>query len=58
MVYDGEEIKLWNQRKVADLEEKAAKELTMNGTIGHTRWAHMVCQTMLIHIRIFLIQEI
>mgnify|MGYP003641744889 FL=1 len=42
MVYDGKEIKLCKTKgKVADLEEKAANELTMNGTIGigHTRWA-------------------
>jgi glucosamine--fructose-6-phosphate aminotransferase (isomerizing) len=32
MVYDGKKLSFVKQRKVADLEEKAAKELTMNGT--------------------------
>jgi glucosamine--fructose-6-phosphate aminotransferase (isomerizing) len=42
MIYDGESIKLSKTKgKVADLEEKASKEISTNGTIGigHTRWA-------------------
>jgi len=42
MIYDGEAIKLSKTKgKVADLEERAAKEISTNGTIGigHTRWA-------------------
>jgi glucosamine--fructose-6-phosphate aminotransferase (isomerizing) len=40
MLYDGEELKLCKTKgKVSDLEAKAAKEITTNGTIGigHTR---------------------
>ncbi|QKJ62156.1 glutamine--fructose-6-phosphate transaminase (isomerizing) [Flavobacterium sp. M31R6] len=42
MLYDGETIKLSKTKgKVSDLEAKAEKEITTNGTIGigHTRWA-------------------
>ena len=42
MLYDGENIKLSKTKgKVSDLEAKAEKEITTNGTIGigHTRWA-------------------
>ncbi|TRX40464.1 glutamine--fructose-6-phosphate transaminase (isomerizing) [Flavobacterium restrictum] len=42
MLYDGADIKLCKTKgKVSDLEEKASKEMTTNGTIGigHTRWA-------------------
>ena len=42
MIYDGENLKLSKTKgKVSDLEEKAATEITTNGTIGmgHTRWA-------------------
>ncbi|MDD5149050.1 MAG: glutamine--fructose-6-phosphate transaminase (isomerizing) [Flavobacterium sp.] len=42
MLYDGANIKLSKTKgKVADLEAKANKEITINGTIGigHTRWA-------------------
>jgi glucosamine--fructose-6-phosphate aminotransferase (isomerizing) len=42
MIYDGKSIKLSKTKgKVADLEESASKEGSMNGTIGigHTRWA-------------------
>jgi glucosamine--fructose-6-phosphate aminotransferase (isomerizing) len=42
MLYDGDSIKLSKTKgKVSDLEEKAKKEITTNGTIGigHTRWA-------------------
>jgi glucosamine--fructose-6-phosphate aminotransferase (isomerizing) len=42
MLYDGESIKLSKTKgKVSDLEAKAEKEITTNGTIGigHTRWA-------------------
>jgi len=42
MIYDGEDIKLCKTKgKVVDLEEKASKEITTNGSIGigHTRWA-------------------
>ncbi|TRX34117.1 glutamine--fructose-6-phosphate transaminase (isomerizing) [Flavobacterium sp. ZT3R18] len=42
MLYDGETIKLSKTKgKVSDLEERASKEITLNGTIGigHTRWA-------------------
>jgi glucosamine--fructose-6-phosphate aminotransferase (isomerizing) len=42
MVYDGTAVKLCKTKgKVADLEEKVARDMTMNGTIGigHTRWA-------------------
>jgi glucosamine--fructose-6-phosphate aminotransferase (isomerizing) len=42
MLYDGESIKLSKTKgKVSDLEVKAEKEITTNGTIGigHTRWA-------------------
>jgi glucosamine--fructose-6-phosphate aminotransferase (isomerizing) len=46
--------------KVADLEEKVARDMTMNGTIGigHTRWAtHGVPNDVNSHPH-FLIQEI
>jgi glucosamine--fructose-6-phosphate aminotransferase (isomerizing) len=42
MLYDGTELKLSKTKgKVSDLEERASKEITTNGTIGmgHTRWA-------------------
>ena len=42
MLYDGTDIKLSKTKgKVSDLEEKASKEISTNGTIGigHTRWA-------------------
>ena len=42
MLYDGVDLKLSKTKgKVVDLEAKAAKEITTNGTIGigHTRWA-------------------
>ena len=42
MLYDGNDIKLSKTKgKVVDLEAKALKEITTNGTIGigHTRWA-------------------
>jgi glucosamine--fructose-6-phosphate aminotransferase (isomerizing) len=42
MIYDGDAIKLCKTKgKVVDLEERASKEITTNGTIGigHTRWA-------------------
>ncbi|TDD99560.1 glutamine--fructose-6-phosphate transaminase (isomerizing) [Flavobacterium cellulosilyticum] len=42
MLYDGKDLKLSKTKgKVVDLETKAAKEITTNGTIGigHTRWA-------------------
>ena len=42
MLYDGETVKLSKTKgKVSDLEAKAQKEITTNGTIGigHTRWA-------------------
>ena len=42
MLYDGETMKIAKAKgKVADLEERASKEITANGTIGigHTRWA-------------------
>jgi glucosamine--fructose-6-phosphate aminotransferase (isomerizing) len=42
MLYDGDAIKLSKTKgKVSDLEAKAEKEITTNGTIGigHTRWA-------------------
>ena len=42
MLYDGNDIKLSKTKgKVSDLEERASKEITTNGTIGigHTRWA-------------------
>ena len=42
MLYDGESLKLSKTKgKVSDLEVKASKEITLNGTIGigHTRWA-------------------
>jgi glucosamine--fructose-6-phosphate aminotransferase (isomerizing) len=42
MLYDGKEMKLSKTKgKVSDLEVKASKEITLNGTIGigHTRWA-------------------
>jgi glucosamine--fructose-6-phosphate aminotransferase (isomerizing) len=41
MIYD-DAIKLCKTKgKVVDLEERASKEITTNGTIGigHTRWA-------------------
>ncbi len=42
MLYDGANLKLCKTKgKVSDLEAKAVKEITTNGTIGigHTRWA-------------------
>jgi len=42
MLYDGTDIKLSKTKgKVSDLEERASKEISTNGTIGigHTRWA-------------------
>ena len=42
MLYDGNDVKLCKTKgKVADLETKALKEISTNGTIGigHTRWA-------------------
>lgn len=42
MLYDGKDLKLSKTKgKVVDLEEKASKEISTNGTIGigHTRWA-------------------
>ncbi len=42
MLYDGNDIKLCKTKgKVIDLEAKASKEISLNGTIGigHTRWA-------------------
>lgn len=42
MIYDGENVKVCKTKgKVANLEEKASKEMTTNGNIGigHTRWA-------------------
>ncbi|MCK8140357.1 glutamine--fructose-6-phosphate transaminase (isomerizing) [Flavobacterium sp. I-SCBP12n] len=42
MLYDGLEMKVAKAKgKVSDLEERAEKEITLNGTIGigHTRWA-------------------
>lgn len=42
MLYDGENLKISKTKgKVADLEERASKEISINGTIGmgHTRWA-------------------
>ncbi len=42
MLYDGTDLKLSKTKgKVSDLEERASKEITTNGTIGmgHTRWA-------------------
>jgi glucosamine--fructose-6-phosphate aminotransferase (isomerizing) len=42
MLYDGNDIKLSKTKgKVVDLEAKASKEISTNGTIGigHTRWA-------------------
>jgi len=42
MLYDGNDIKVCKTKgKVIDLEAKAAKEISTNGTIGigHTRWA-------------------
>lgn len=42
MLYDGENLKVSKTKgKVIDLEERAAKEITTNGSIGigHTRWA-------------------
>ncbi len=42
MLYDGDALKLCKTKgKVSDLEERASKEITTNGTIGmgHTRWA-------------------
>lgn len=42
MLYDGTNLKLSKTKgKVSDLEAKASKEITTNGTIGmgHTRWA-------------------
>ncbi len=42
MLYDGNDIKLSKTKgKVVDLEAKALKEISTNGTIGigHTRWA-------------------
>jgi glucosamine--fructose-6-phosphate aminotransferase (isomerizing) len=42
MLYDGSDLKLCKTKgKVSDLEQKAEKEISLNGTIGigHTRWA-------------------
>lgn len=42
MIFDGEELKLSKTKgKVSDLEERAQKEISLNGNIGmgHTRWA-------------------
>ena len=42
MLYDGKDLKLSKTKgKVSDLEERASKEISTNGTIGigHTRWA-------------------
>ena len=42
MLYDGNALKLSKTKgKVTDLEERASKEISTNGTIGmgHTRWA-------------------
>ena len=42
VLYDGENMKLSKTKgKVSDLEAKAEKEITLNGSIGigHTRWA-------------------
>lgn len=42
MIFDGEELKLSKTKgKVSDLEERAKKEISLNGNIGmgHTRWA-------------------
>ena len=42
MLFDGETMKVAKAKgKVTDLEERAEKEITLNGTIGigHTRWA-------------------
>ncbi len=42
MLYDGSNLKLCKTKgKVSDLEQKAEKEISLNGTIGigHTRWA-------------------
>ncbi|WP_306349647.1 glutamine--fructose-6-phosphate transaminase (isomerizing) [Flavobacterium sp. '19STA2R22 D10 B1'] len=42
VLYDGGDLKLSKTKgKVTDLEERVAKEITTNGTIGmgHTRWA-------------------
>lgn len=42
MLFDGKELKLSKTKgKVSDLELRASKEITTNGTIGigHTRWA-------------------
>jgi glucosamine--fructose-6-phosphate aminotransferase (isomerizing) len=42
MLFDGNDLKLCKTKgKVSDLEEKASKEISTNGTIGigHTRWA-------------------
>ena len=42
MLYDGEQLKVSKTKgKVVDLEAKASKEITTNGSIGigHTRWA-------------------
>ncbi|MCO6147810.1 glutamine--fructose-6-phosphate transaminase (isomerizing) [Flavobacterium sp. NRK1] len=42
VLYDGTDLKLSKTKgKVSDLEERAEKEITLNGSIGigHTRWA-------------------
>jgi len=42
MLFDGTDLKVSKTKgKVSDLEERSAKEITTNGTIGigHTRWA-------------------
>jgi glucosamine--fructose-6-phosphate aminotransferase (isomerizing) len=42
MLFDGENLKVSKTKgKVSDLEERASKEITTNGSIGigHTRWA-------------------
>jgi len=42
MIFDDKELKLSKTKgKVSDLEERSAKEITLNGNVGmgHTRWA-------------------
>jgi glucosamine--fructose-6-phosphate aminotransferase (isomerizing) len=60
MIYDGESIKLSKTKgKVADLEEKASKEISTNGTIGigHNAMTHGVPNDVNSHPHL-LIQEI